>query len=41
MIEIRNDEIGEPEGQRLWADRLVKILVRTEPSLAGARHAAA
>ena len=26
MIEIRNDEIGEPEGQRRWADRLGDIL---------------
>ena len=41
MIEIRNNEIGDDAGQRSWADQLAKILVRAEPSLVGARHAAA
>ena len=41
MVEIRNDEIGDDAGQRRWADRLAKILVRAEPSRVGARHAAA
>ena len=27
MIEIRNDEIGDAEGQRGWADRLADILI--------------
>jgi predicted N-formylglutamate amidohydrolase len=40
MIEIRNDEIGNEEGQRRWADRLARILVAVERSLAGASHAA-
>ncbi len=41
MVEIRNDEIRDDAGQRRWADRLAKILVRAEPSRVGARHAAA
>ena len=40
MIEIRNDEIADAEGQRRWADRLAGILVAAERSLAGASHAA-
>lgn len=40
MIEIRNDEIGDPAGQRRWAERLAKILVAAERSLAGANHEA-
>ena len=38
MIEIRNDEIDEAEGQRRWADRLADILMATKPRLAR-RHA--
>ena len=38
MIEIRNDEIGDAEGQRCWADRLADILLATKPRLAR-RHA--
>ncbi len=38
MIEIRNNEIGEAEGQRRWADRLADILMATKPRLAR-RHA--
>ena len=38
MIEIRNNEIGEPAGQRRWADRLADILLATKPQLAR-RHA--
>ena len=41
MIEIRNDEIGDAEGQRRWADRLAKIFVAVEPCLVGASHVAA
>jgi predicted N-formylglutamate amidohydrolase len=40
MIELRNDEIGDEAGQRLWADRLAKILLAAEQSLAGASHEA-
>ena len=40
MIEIRNDEIGESEAQRRWADRLADILLATKPRLAR-RHAVA
>ena len=38
MIEIRNDEIGDAQGQRRWADRLADILMATKPRLAR-RHA--
>ena len=38
MIEIRNDEIGDEEGQRRWADRLADILIAAKPRLAR-RHA--
>ena len=38
MIEIRNDEIDDAEGQRRWADRLADILIAAKPSLAR-RHA--
>jgi predicted N-formylglutamate amidohydrolase len=34
MIEIRNDEIGDPAGQLRWADRLVAILIAAAPLLA-------
>jgi predicted N-formylglutamate amidohydrolase len=34
MIEIRNDEIGDKEGQRRWADRLAGILSAAERTLA-------
>lgn len=40
MIEIRNDEIGDGQGQRTWANRLANLLVAAEARLAGARHAA-
>jgi len=32
MIEIRNDEIGDEEGERRWADRLASLLLAAEPS---------
>lgn len=38
MIEIRNDEIGDAESQRRWADRLADILIAAKPRLAR-RHA--
>jgi predicted N-formylglutamate amidohydrolase len=38
MIEIRNDEIDDAEGQRRWADRLADILIAAKPRLAR-RHA--
>jgi predicted N-formylglutamate amidohydrolase len=41
MIEIRNDEIGDEPGQRVWADRLARIFVAVEPRLVGASHVAA
>jgi predicted N-formylglutamate amidohydrolase len=34
MIEIRNDEIGDQDGQRRWADRLAGILSAAERTLA-------
>jgi predicted N-formylglutamate amidohydrolase len=34
MIEIRNDEIGDQDGQRRWADRLADILSAAERTLA-------
>ena len=34
MIEIRNDEIDDAEGQRRWADRLADILIAAKPRLA-------
>ena len=40
MIEIRNDEIADEAGARAWADRLAKILLAAERSLAGASHEA-
>jgi predicted N-formylglutamate amidohydrolase len=40
MIEIRNDEIGNEQGQRLWADRLASIFIATRPWLAR-KHAVA
>jgi predicted N-formylglutamate amidohydrolase len=40
MIEIRNDQIADETGQRAWADRLAKILLAAERSLAGAMHEA-
>jgi predicted N-formylglutamate amidohydrolase len=40
MIEIRNDEIGDETGQRLWANRLTRLLTAAERSFAGASHAA-
>jgi predicted N-formylglutamate amidohydrolase len=33
MIEIRNDGIGDAEGQALWADRLAGLLEAAEPAL--------
>jgi predicted N-formylglutamate amidohydrolase len=39
MIEIRNDEIGNEDGQRIWADRLANILVAATPDLLGAEQA--
>jgi predicted N-formylglutamate amidohydrolase len=33
MIEIRNDEIGDAEGQRNWADRLANVLIGAKGSL--------
>jgi predicted N-formylglutamate amidohydrolase len=41
MIEIRNDEIGNEAGERVWADRLARIFVGVEPRLVGASHVAA
>ena len=38
MIEIRNDEIGNVEGQRSWANRLADILITANP-LVARRHA--
>jgi predicted N-formylglutamate amidohydrolase len=38
MIEIRNDEIGDEEGQRRWADRLAGIFIATKPQVVR-RHA--
>ena len=35
MIEIRNDEIGDEAGQRVWADRLAGILSTATPALLG------
>jgi predicted N-formylglutamate amidohydrolase len=40
MIEIRNDEIHDPGGQRDWAERFARILAAAEGTLAGARHEA-
>ncbi len=40
MIEIRNDEIGDPAGQRRWGELLARILAAAERALAGARHEA-
>jgi predicted N-formylglutamate amidohydrolase len=40
MIEIRNDEIADEAGARAWADRLAKILLAADRSLAGASHEA-
>jgi len=40
MVEICNDEIGDEAGQRSWADRLAKIHVAANRSIAGASHAA-
>jgi predicted N-formylglutamate amidohydrolase len=40
MVEIRNDEIGEESGQRRWADRLARILLAANRTLAGASHVA-
>jgi predicted N-formylglutamate amidohydrolase len=37
MIELRNDEIGDPAAQQIWADRLSAILGRLA-GLAGARN---
>jgi predicted N-formylglutamate amidohydrolase len=33
MIEIRNDEIADAEGQKAWADRLTDILLATQTGL--------
>jgi predicted N-formylglutamate amidohydrolase len=41
MIEIRNDEISAPAGQRAWADRLAGILESVKPELLEAGHAPA
>jgi predicted N-formylglutamate amidohydrolase len=40
MIEIRNDEIADATGQRIWAERLARSLAAAERDLAGAAHAA-
>jgi predicted N-formylglutamate amidohydrolase len=40
MIEIRNDEIGNDAGQRLWADRLADALLEAEHDLFGDRREA-
>lgn len=40
MIEIRNDEISDPSGQRRWANRLADILAIAERTLVGARRTA-
>ena len=39
MIEIRNNEIGEEAGQKIWADRLAEILLAAAPGLLGAQQA--
>ena len=41
MIEIRNDEIGDPAGQLRWADRLADILIAAAPRVVARRHAVA
>ena len=33
MIEIRNDEIADQSGQRIWADRLSRIFTDLEPDM--------
>lgn len=38
MIEIRNDEIGDAEGQRKWADRLASLLIGAIGSLLESRQ---
>jgi predicted N-formylglutamate amidohydrolase len=38
MIEIRNDEILEPNGVALWADRLARCLDDARVALGGADH---
>ena len=40
MIEIRNDEIGDRDGERRWAKRLATILAVAERTLLGASRAA-
>jgi predicted N-formylglutamate amidohydrolase len=40
MIEIRNDEIGDRDGERRWANRLANILTIAERTLLGASRAA-
>jgi predicted N-formylglutamate amidohydrolase len=30
MVEIRNDGVGDADGQRLWAERLAAILADIE-----------
>jgi len=39
MIEIRNNEIGDEAGQKIWADRLAEILLAATPGLLGAQQA--
>ena len=39
MIEIRNNEIGDAEGQRNWADRLADLLIGAIGSLLESRQA--
>jgi predicted N-formylglutamate amidohydrolase len=38
MIEIRHDEILEPDGVALWADRLARCLTHARSVLAGSAH---
>jgi predicted N-formylglutamate amidohydrolase len=35
MIEVRNDQIAEAKGQRLWADRLATIFTDLAPATEG------
>lgn len=39
MIEVRNDLISEPSGQRAWADRLAPLLVRAFQDAAAGQEA--
>jgi predicted N-formylglutamate amidohydrolase len=40
MIEIRNDEIADPEGQLRWADQLAETLISARPRIVRSRAVA-